>query len=497
MVDRNKIVSPESCGISSATVEKYLRILNENGYAMHSVLMSRNGKLFCDAYWKPFDSEYHHRMNSVTKSFVGLAVGALIEEGKLSFDDLISKFFPECEIPENVADLTVYDLMTMRTPFLHTGGHWVKDGVTDRIPRYFKSNVNRPKQTSFLYDSPGSNMLGVIVERIAGRPFTEYLMDKFLRRIGFSENTRCIKNPDGYSWGDSGLLVRPHDLHSLALLMMNDGIFEGEQLIDRSFLKLATSRISDSNMEGYLAHNTFGYGMQIWKSYDDGFSFNGMGSQFMICVPKRRFIFVCTADNQGNQGANPVILSTLYHNIISELSDDPLPENMMAFESLKSYTSDMELVSQKGEVTSCYSSEYENVTYRLNDNPMKIEWIRLNFTEGGGILSYKNVQGEKELPFRFGRNLYTDFPQEGYPDMQINVPCPGNKFPCAVSAAWSEPRLLAIRVQMIGKHLGGFYITIAFSGDEVSLRMLKNTNCILHEYNGQTRGIRKKQNEGK
>lgn len=486
-----KKTTPESCGISSRVIEKFIRMLDENGYAMHSVLMARAGKLFYEGYWAPFDREHHHRMNSVSKSFVGIAIGLLIEDGVLTFDMPIASFFPEeSDLPEETAHLTVYDLLTMRTPVIPDDGHWVRDRQFDRIHRYFRERTPRPTDTSFLYDSAGSYLLSVIVERATGQTLTEYLQKRLLGRLGFSEKTDCIKTPEGYSWGDSGLLVRPLDLLTFAAFVMNGGIHEGKRLMNEEFLRLATSRISDSNLDGYCAHDTFGYGMQFWKSYEDGFSMNGMGGQFAVCIPKYDFIFVCTADNQGNTASNAVILSTLYHSIVKELSKEPLSPNPAAQSSLDDYTKSLKLVCQEGEKSSPYTHTIEGIKWKLNENPMKIEWLRVRFEGNGGSLDYKNTQGEKTLPFALGKNLFTTFPQDGYPNMQIGTSTEGYRYPCAVSASWTEERKLAIRVQMIGKHLGGLYITLAFCEDEIGVRMLKNTNCFLNEYQGFARGLR-------
>lgn len=490
-----KYNTPESCGISSEVLEKFVRHINENGYAMHSILMSRGEHIFMDGYWAPFDSESMYRMNSVTKSFVGIAVGLLIEEGRLSEDDKISKFFPEhAEKTAPLArELTVGDLLRMRTT-TQVSGHWVYDRLMDRVPQFFETKALRPHDTMFKYDSPGSFVLGVIVEKLTGKPFIEYMKDRLLRRLGFSEDTCCIKGPDGYSWGDSGLLIKMRDLHAFAKFIMDGGVYNGERLMNEDFLRRATSKLSDTTVNGFKAHNTFGYGMQIWKTYEDGFAFFGMGDQLVICVPKKQFIFICTADNQENPGARPVIMDLLYHEVIKALADEPLTENAEAHKSLKTYLSGMKLVSLQGDATATAAKAVDGVTYTLSDNSMKIAYIKINIDEENrrGTLEYKNVQGEKCLHFGLCENVITEFPEEGYPDMQMNVPAPGNKYPCAVSAAWLEERKLGIRVQMIGRHLGGLFIAIGFSDDyrEVGVHMVKNTRCFLDTYNGYAAGLR-------
>ena len=486
--------SPEACGISSAKVEKFVRILNDNGYAMHSVMLSRGDSIFAEGYWAPFTSETMYRMNSVTKSFVGIAVGLLIEDGKLAEDDSIVKFFPEYsadEIPDYVRELTVHDLLTMRTTTL-ISGHWVRDKVMDRVPLYLYTKPVRPKETVFRYDSTGSYILGVIAEKLTGKPFIEYMKERLLRKLDFAEETCCIKGPDGYSWGDSGLLIKMRDLHTFAKFVMDGGVFNGEWLMNEDFIRRATSKISDTTGSGFKAHNTMGYGMQIWKTYDDGFAFFGMGDQLVVCVPKKQFIFICTADNQDNPGSRPVILDRLHHDIIDELSDAPLPEDKAAQDSLKAYLSGMELVSLEGEAHTDTADKVNGVTYVFGDNSMKLSRFRLVFDGGKGSFIYQNATGEKSLDFSLSGNLITEFPEEGYPDMQMNVPCPGNKYPCAVSAAWLEERKLGIRVQMVGKHLGGLYVAIGFTPDlgKVSVNMVKNTNCFLDTYSGSAVGIR-------
>ena len=363
-----KYSTPEACGISSSTIEKFVRRLDENGYNMHSIMMSRKGQIFMEGYWAPFNSESMMRMNSITKSFVAIAIGLLCEEKKLSLSDNVADFFPEIpkeDISEYASELTIEDLLAMRTTSV-CGGHWVRDGIKDRITPFFTQEAQRPRDTLFYYDTAAAHILCVIVEKVTKMPFYEYMMDKALREIGFSEKTCCIKSSDGYSWGDSGLLCRTKDLHSFAEFVMSGGMYDGKRLMNEPFLRRAVSKISSTNRRGFLAHNTFGYGYQIWRSFEDGFAFFGMGDQLVICVPKKDFIFVCTADNQGNDGSRPVIMELLYHDIIKELGEEALPENEEANLKLKSYLEELKLVSIKGTDRTAATEKVDGIKYILN-----------------------------------------------------------------------------------------------------------------------------------
>ena len=87
-------ITPEQAGISSKTVKSFIQKLEKRGAITHSVLFMRGDKIFAEAYWKPFHKDFCHRQYSQTKSFVGIAIGLLEEEGKLCLDDKIVDYFP-------------------------------------------------------------------------------------------------------------------------------------------------------------------------------------------------------------------------------------------------------------------------------------------------------------------------------------------------------------------------------------------------------------------
>ena len=95
MFEYNTAYSPESQGIDSKYIINVLNKLASDKVDMHSVLISRNSKLIYEAYYAPFTRETPHRLFSCTKSFVSLAIGCLVEEGKLSLSDPITDYFPE------------------------------------------------------------------------------------------------------------------------------------------------------------------------------------------------------------------------------------------------------------------------------------------------------------------------------------------------------------------------------------------------------------------
>ncbi|MGM9624945.1 MAG: serine hydrolase, partial [Eubacteriales bacterium] len=85
--------TPESRGISSADIDRYVRHLEAHHLAMHDILIARGNTIVSEIYYPPFTADFSHRLYSVTKSFVALAVGFALEDGLLSLDDPMSAYF--------------------------------------------------------------------------------------------------------------------------------------------------------------------------------------------------------------------------------------------------------------------------------------------------------------------------------------------------------------------------------------------------------------------
>ena len=94
---------PESVGLSSGNICEFVNRLNSAELPLHSLLVIKDDRLVFEGYQKPYGPDGLHRMFSVTKSMVSLAIGCLADEGKISLDDHIIDYFPE-KLPENVHD---------------------------------------------------------------------------------------------------------------------------------------------------------------------------------------------------------------------------------------------------------------------------------------------------------------------------------------------------------------------------------------------------------
>ena len=82
-------------GIPESNLRRFMQAIKKHEITMHSVLIQQDGELCYEKYWAPFTKRTPHRMYSVTKSFVAMAIGCLLDEGKISLDDPITSYFPD------------------------------------------------------------------------------------------------------------------------------------------------------------------------------------------------------------------------------------------------------------------------------------------------------------------------------------------------------------------------------------------------------------------
>ena len=111
---------PEAKGISASCIIDTLSEIDIRGISMHSFLLCKDDCLVAEGYYAPVKKDDLHRMFSVTKSFVSIAIGLLQEEGRLSLDDSIVKFFPEyvpntSETHPWLLATTIRDMLSMRS----------------------------------------------------------------------------------------------------------------------------------------------------------------------------------------------------------------------------------------------------------------------------------------------------------------------------------------------------------------------------------------------
>lgn len=479
---------PEEEGVSSQDLLALAERLEEEGLYMHSLMVIRHGKILAEGYYAPFTRDTKHRMYSMSKSFVSGAIGLLCDEGKLKLTDRVHTFFPEFpeeELHPYIREATVRDLLTMSSP--HTTTYNIMPGqkYSEKwVESFFRSEPKRPAGTVFCYDTSASYILDVIVERLTGKPFLDYMKDKMLRKLGFSEDAWCVQAPDGYSWGGSGVICTPLDLAKFGYVILKDGRVNGEQLISEDYVRAARTKQIANDVAGQGSlFRCSGYGYQIWCAPDNCFVFSGMGNSYVFGAPDKDLMIVCTADNQGRVDAAHLMLGLFLNNVVRRVSDGPLPANPEAFKKMQETFANFTLHVPAGEVHSPWEEKIQDVTYRMEENPLGFKNIRFTFEGERGILHYENSRGKKEIAFGLGTYQNGRFPEDHYYSERIGVP-KEEGYKCLATAVWLQDNQLLLRVNVVDDYLGTLGMTFGFKENSVGLYAEKGAEAFLDDYSG-------------
>ena len=464
--------TPEATGVPSKAIFNFIKRLEDYQIPMHSLLLARQGKLIYEGYYAPYQGDTLHRMFSISKSFTSIAIGLLVQEGRISLDDRIIDYFPE-KLPEEVhpwiAQMTIRNMLMMQT--CHTSTTYKIDPDKDWVESFFTTKPSHEPGTVFIYDTSSSHTLCALVEKLTGMPMLDYMRKKFLNQIGFSKDAYIIKDPFGTSMGGSGLMATPRDLMGFAMVIWNGGKLNETQMLPEKYLEEAISYQTDTLMNGPVLSERQGYGYQFWRIPHGGYACYGMGGQLIIFLPKYDLICVTTADTQGIQGGNQLIYESLFEEILPKLSQ-PLPEDSQGQSELEDYTRKLKIKPLQGELFSSLMASLHQKEYQLIENSSGFLSLSLEFSSDNkeGKLYVKDKRGLHTIAFGFGKILVSDFPIY--------------KQRCATSGIWTKENALYIKSHLIDECIGSVHLKLVFQEDRVNVYMKKIEETYFNEFTG-------------
>jgi CubicO group peptidase (beta-lactamase class C family) len=469
---------PTDVGIPYHAIFDFIKKLEDCRIPMHSILLARHGYLVAEAYYSPYEASTLHRMFSVSKSFTSIAVGLMEEEGKLSLDDPIIKYFPD-KVPKDVhpwiAQMTIKDMLRMETCRSITT--YKLNPEKDWVESFFTTEPSHEPGTLFYYDTSASHTLCALVERLSDMPMLDYLRERYLDQVGFSKDAYMIKDPYGVSMGGSGLMATSMDLMIFAMIVMNGGSMNGIEYLPKSYVNAALSHQTDTLMNGPTLEECQGYGYQFWKIQQEGFACYGMGGQLAICLPKYDLICVTTADTQGIQGGNQAIYNSLYEEILPFLSEHPLPADPSGQAKLEAYLQQRSIQPLQGMTSSPIIKEIQASRYHLKENPSGFTSLSLELDSEGqeGLLTIYQGEAQLLVPFGLGRMITASFPIYSQR--------------CATSGIWLSQDTLYIKSHLIDECIGSVHFQIVFRDNTITVCMKKIEETYFNEFNGYLNGV--------
>lgn len=387
--------APEAQGIPSAAVMAFLAAVEQAACGLHSFMLLRHGHVVAEGWWAPYRPEAPHMLFSLSKSFTSTAIGLAVAEGRLTVDDPVLSFFP-AEAPRrpsaNLAAMRVRHLLTMTTGHDHdtTAYLWRRrDG--DWASAFLARPVAHEPGTYFLYNTGASYMLSAIVQRVTGQTLLEYLRPRLFEPLGIAHPAweTC---PRGVNTGGFGLSVTTEDIARFGQLYLQQGAWQGRQLIPASWVAAASARqtANDANTNPDWRQ---GYGYQFWRCRHDAYRGDGAFGQFCIVLPAQDAVIAMTAGAADMQA----VLDLVWTHLLPALGAAALPPDGAAHAALQQRLAGLTLPLVAGQTAAPAGAQISGRRYRFIAKRAPLRAITFDFAEAGDVCTVEDQQGEHRL----------------------------------------------------------------------------------------------------
>ena len=271
-----------------------------------AVIVSQHGEKAASYNW---DDDCRRNIYSASKSFTSAAVGIAMREGLLSLDEKLTDAF-SADLPdrvsENLARATVRDLLTMQLGQREAalmGGQRPFYEEEDWVRLSLSLPFEDAPGTRFVYNNVGPYLAGVLVQRRAGCDLVSYLMPRLFGPLGI-KRPMWEADPKGYTFGAGGLFLNLPELHRLGLLYLQDGLWEGRQLVPADWVHESGSKQADND--------SYGYGYLFWLGEKGSFRADGKYCQWSIVLKERDAVISVMAECRQGDRLNRAVFDEIY-----------------------------------------------------------------------------------------------------------------------------------------------------------------------------------------
>lgn len=275
--------------------------MRENSVECHAIEIIQDDQVLLKKAFAPYKVSDVFPCFSITKSFTGIAIGYLITEGKLKLDDTWLSYFPEYRksATANFEKVTIKNLLTM------TSGQDSEPIIfkeSDCIPIIIGKPLAYMPSKTFCYNSMSSHLLSCLVQKITHETEQDYLDRKLFKKLNI-RNYHWDTDRNERTLGGFGLHMKISDLASFGKCLMNDGRFNGKQVIPEQWIKQAThiQVVTKSQYPKTESENTQGYGYQFWRSTHDSYRCSGQNGQLCFINPENRLVVAMFSGTTGSK----------------------------------------------------------------------------------------------------------------------------------------------------------------------------------------------------
>ena len=277
------------------------------------MLIIHKGEVVYERYFGCLDEGGKHAIMSMTKSITGLLGEILVAESVLDDTLLVRDIVPEIG-DSAFATATVRQVMDMTTGVRYSENYsdpnadiWLYSRAASPLPKpegydgpdgYWEYLQQvKPEGNhgdAFHYKTINSDMLGWIISRVTGKAVTELASERLWRPMGAEQDAYQTVDGKGVPFAGGGVTAGLRDLGRLGLLMLNEGVINGERLFPAAVVRKIRAGGDPAKFTGFPTIPDGSYTSQWWVFHNDhgAFAARGVHGQTIYVDPTAQMVLV-------------------------------------------------------------------------------------------------------------------------------------------------------------------------------------------------------------
>lgn len=316
--DQWTLVGAAEVGMDAALLSRAASALPEaSQHGLASMLVLRHGKPVLEQYWNGYGKDHLHDLRSATKSITSLMMGVAIDQRMVNgvgdpVANYLGSLYPNA--PALQQGITLEHMLTMRNGL--ACDDWVSASPGNESKMYQQTDwvqfvLNLPsvaapgEVTRYCTGNPVT--LGRVIAQASKRTVPEFANQFLFGPLGITGAVWA--DFDEHRQTDTGghIRMRPRDMAKLGQLALNNGLWDGKQLLSSAWIQQSTRLHTRFSIAG----ERNGYGYLWWRSVEqvkgkdyEMFFASGNGGQYIFVVPALDIVAVFTGENYNSSKAD-------------------------------------------------------------------------------------------------------------------------------------------------------------------------------------------------
>ncbi|MFU7515712.1 serine hydrolase domain-containing protein [Clostridium sp. HCS.1] len=273
------------------------KIINNDYKNIAGMVVLRDGKTLYENYFNDCNANSKIHVYSVTKSIISILIGIAIDKGYIkSVDEKVLSFFPDYTVKRRekvIQKITLKDLLTMTAPYKYKFNPYIKYFTSDDFVKFSLDLLGGKEDIGQFRYAPliGPDIFSGILVKATGQPVLDFARANLFTPLGITvegnitfhskeeqlafnksiDISGWVTDPTGINTGGWGLTLSATDMAKIGELYLNDGIWNGKQIVSKAWIEESTkehSRWEKLNLP---------YGYLWWIINDKDYGYAAMG----------------------------------------------------------------------------------------------------------------------------------------------------------------------------------------------------------------------------